>query len=95
MAITRIAIAETTGILSFRKTTHKSEHIAPDVFSIGSEMDSSINRIPKYENTIDPMYRRDTGKYLSILIGLKLISCVKKCKYGMESHDRTNANADF
>ena len=40
-----IAIAAHTGaeILSPRKITHKSEHIAPAVFSIGSAKDSSIN----------------------------------------------------
>ena len=38
-----------------QKITHNKEHIAPAVFSIGSEIDSSKNLIPKKEHAIDNM----------------------------------------
>ena len=53
ITITTMAIAEPAAIVSPRTTTAKREQIAPDVFSIGSEMDSSINLIPKNENAIE------------------------------------------
>ena len=70
ITITIIAITDGIESVSFKKITQSSEHIAPDVFSMGSDMDSSINLIPKKENAIDTIYRSDTGRYLIRLTGL-------------------------
>ena len=48
-----IASTETGAIVFPRMTAAINAQIAPEVFSIGSEIDSSINLIPKKENAIE------------------------------------------
>ena len=55
ITITMMATTEVPEITLPRIATDKIEVIAPDVFSIGSEIDSSIKRMPKNDNAMDTM----------------------------------------
>ena len=48
-----IAMAEGREMCSCRKIAARRAQRAPEVFYMGSEMDSSMKRIPKYESVME------------------------------------------